>query len=331
MRKNRRRRMLVAAAALLAAPAGVIAQSRKPTQRPTIGLLMQGNPAVAKTNLDAFNSGLREFGYVEGKNIAIEYRWAQGDATRLPGLARDLAQRDIQVIVTGGTFAAQAAKNATSVIPIVSAGAADLAESGLVASLSRPGGNLTGATVAFPETATKQVEIMMEILKRAQRLAVLWAGPGYAFFDRQRKDVEKAASRLSVTWHAPQTKAELPPAFDAIAKTRPDFVVVLSTAFYFGVRKELATLAAQARLPAVYGFREYVDDGGLLSYGASLTDSFRQAAAYVDRMIKGAKPAELPVQLPARLELVINLKAARTLGLEIPRAILLRADAVLDV
>jgi putative ABC transport system substrate-binding protein len=320
----------MAAGALLAAPVGVIAQSSKTTQKPTIGLLMQGNPAVAKMNLEAFSNGLREFGYVEGKNIVIEYRWAEGDAARLPELAKDLAKREVQVIVTGGTLGAQAAKDATSVIPIVSAGAADLAESGLVASLSRPGGNLTGATVAFPETATKQVEIMMEILKRARRVAVLWAGPGYAFFDRQRRELEKAASRLSVTWHAPQKKSELQPAFDAMAKTRPDFLTVLSTAFYFGARKELAALAAQARLPAVYGFREYVDEGGLLSYGASITDSFRQAAAYVDRIIRGAKPSELPVRLPAKLELVINLKAARALALEIPRAVLLRADSILE-
>jgi putative tryptophan/tyrosine transport system substrate-binding protein len=290
---------------------------------------MAGNPAVAKANLKAFQDRLRELNYVEGRDVVIEYRWAEGNMSRLPDLAKDLVRQNVDLIVTGGSPAAQAAKNATSVVPIVSAGAGDLAESGLVASLAQPGGNLTGVAVAFPETAGKQVEIMQEVLVRPRSAAVLWEGPSIVFFQRQRSELEKVTTKLTVTWHAAGTRSDLEPACASIAKSGPDFLVVLSSAFFFSNRRELANLVAQTRVPAVYGFREYVEDGGLISYGASIAESFRGAAGYVDRILRGAKPAELPVQMPSKLDLAINLQTAKALGLTIPRSVLSRADYVI--
>jgi len=312
----------------VAAPAGVLAQSTKSAKLPRVGFLMAGDPVAGRHNLKAFHDRLRELNYIEGRNIAVEYRWAGGDMSRLPGLADELVKERIDVIVAGGSNSAVAAKRATSVIPIVAAGVADLADSGLVASLSQPEANLTGVAAAFPETAGKQLEIMRQVLGRPRRAAVLWAGSG-AFYERQRKELEKAAGDLALTWHAPQTRAEMEPAFASFAKSRPDFLVVLSTPLLFTNRTEVVRLAARLRVPAIYGFREFAEDGGLISYGGSIPATFRGAAGYVDRILRGAKPAELPVQLPTTLELVVNLKAAQGLNLKIPQAVLTRADEII--
>lgn len=321
-----RRRFLIASGALLA-PAALFAQSRQKVAR--IGLLAPGSstePVFAP-----LREALRELGYVEGRDVVFESRSARGDMARLPDLARELVQRDVDVIVAGGTVSAEAAKAATSTIPIVAHGVADLSESGLVASLARPGGNVTGVAVAFPETAAKQLEIMLELIPHGRRVAVLWPGPRTAFVKRMRKELEaRAASRLELTWHAPQARSELQPAFQTIQKSRPDFLLVLSSPFFYGLRKELAEFAARARIPAAYGFREYVDAGGLISYGASLTGSLTRAAVYVDKILKGAKPADLPVEMPSKLELAVNAKAARDLGLRIPQTLLARADVVVE-
>jgi len=322
-----RRRLLIASGALLAPASSLFAQSGHKVAR--IGYFGSGLASMGRGNLQAFREGMRELGYVEGRDVVIEARWAEGDIAKLPGLAKELTQMEVDIIVAGGTFAVQAAKAATSVIPIVAAGVADLAESGLVASLAKPGGNLTGAAVAFPETAAKQMEIMREVLPRARRVAVLWPGPSSPFFRRQREELEaRAPSGIEFTWHAPRVRSELAPTLRVIRDWRPDFLVVVTDPFYYAYRKELAALAAQARIPAAYGFREYVDAGGLLSYGASLTDSFRRAASYVDKILKGAKPADLPVQMPSKLELAVNANAAKALGLRIPQSVLSRADIV---
>ena len=319
-----RRRFLIASGALFA-PGVLRAQSRTPS----VGILLIGGPSPTNLGLAAFREGMRELGYVEGRDVVLEPRQAEGDMARLPELARELVQQNVDVIVAGGTYGAQVAKAATKVIPIVVHGVADMAESGLVASLAKPGGNVTGVAVAFPETAAKQLEIMQEVMPRAKRVAVLWPGPGSPFFARQRKELEaRAASRFALTWHAPRAQGELQPTLQTIQKSRADFLVALSDAFYFAHRRELVRLVAAARIPAVYGFREYVDDGGLISYGASLTESTRRAAGYVDRILKGAKPADLPVQMPAKLELAVNTKAARELGLRVPQSLLARADIV---
>lgn len=324
-----RRHLLIASSALFA-PTAVFAQSKPKVAR--IGWVMSGNPAVGMGNVNAFRDGLRELGYVEGRDVVMDVRWAEGDLSRLPRMASELVRSEVDVIMTGGTPAGQAAKAATNVIPIVSAGSADIAESGLVASLAKPGGNVTGFAVAFPETGAKQLEIMREVVPAGRRVAVLWGGSadrGDAFYERQRKEIEaRAPSQFEVTWHATNLRSELQPTFQAVLKSRPDFLLVLSTAFYFAYRKELARFAAETRTPAIYGFREYVDDGGLISYGASITESFRRAAGYVDRILKGAKPADLPVQMPSRLELAVNTKAARELGLRIPQSVLARADII---
>jgi len=322
-----RRHFLIASSALLA-PGALPAQPKPKVAR--IGLLAPTwtlpGPLFAP-----LRDALRELGYVEGRDVVFEERSARGDFAKLPALARELVQRDVDVIVAGGTITAQAAKAASATVPIVAHGVADLAESGLVASLARPGGNLTGVAVAFPETAAKQLEIMLEVVPHGRRAAVLWPGPRTAFVRSQRKELEaRAASGFEFTWHAPRAHSELKPAFQAIESSRPDFLLVLSDPFYYGHRKELAELAARARIPAAYGFREYVDAGGLISYGASLTGSLARAAVYVDKILKGAKPAELPVEMPAKLELAVNRKAARELGLRIPESLLARSDIVLD-
>ena len=322
-----RRRLLIASSALLA-PATLLAQSR-PSKVARIGWLGAGGGTVGTPSLSPFTEGLRELNYVEGRDYVLEMRLAGGDIAKLPALAMDLVQKQVDVIVAAGTLPAQAAKAATTVIPIVAAGVADLAESGLVASLARPGGNVTGVAVAFPETAAKQLEIMREVIPQGKRAAVLWAGKGpeNAFFERQRRAME-ATKGVELTWYSTRLQRELQSMFQAIQKSRPDFLVVLSDSFYFVHRAQLVKLAADARIPAIYGFREYVDDGGLISYGASLADSLKGAGGYVGRILGGAKPADLPVWLPSRLELVVNANTARALGLQIPRSVLARADMV---
>lgn len=323
-----RRRLLIASSALFA-PRALLAQSPESPRTPRIGIILLGGRSM-NTGLIAFRDGMRELGYVEGRDVVFEFRFAEGDMAKLPGLARDLVQQKVDVIVAGATHGAQAAQAATKVIPIVIHGVADLEESRLVASLAKPGGNLTGVAVAFAETASKQLEIMLEVMPRGKRVAILSTARSSPFFERQRKELLARASSLSLTWHTIGIQSELKPTFQAIQKARPDFLVALSDAFYFAHRKELVHLAAAARIPTVYGFREYVDDGGLISYGASLTESSRLAAGLVDKILKGAKPGDLPVQMPSRLELAVNAKAARDLSLRIPQSVLARADIIVQ-
>ena len=315
----------------LIAPHSAFAQQAK-AKIPRIGWVVTGDPTSYRFSLAAFREGLKEHGYVEGQNIIIEYKWAEGVPSRLPQLARELVEQRVDIIVTGGQTGAQAAKSATSTVPVVVAGAGDLAE-GIVASLARPGGNITGFSVLSPETAGKQIEIVKEILPNAKNIAVLWGGATTAsIFKRQREVIEATTATLKLvcSWYAPNTQSELEEALNSLGKARPDFLLVLSTPFLFSQRASIGKFARKAQLPSVHQFSEFVDDGGLVSYGSHISDSYRRAAGYVDKILKGANPATLPVELPSRFELVVNMKTAETIGITVPKSILLRADRVIE-
>ena len=278
-----------------------------------------------------FEIGLRALGYIEGGNVAIEYRWAEGNLARLPELASQLVQQQVEIILAGGSTGAQAAKNATSVIPIIAAGTGDLVELGLVTSFARPGGNLTGFITAAPETAGKRLQIMTEIAPQARRAAVLWTS-GATNSELEWKVVTQLASTLGLALepYEARTLQDLDQALAAIVRSAAQMLLVLNDPFIFTHRKSIIESAAKSRLPAIYGFREFVDDGGLISYGPNISDGYRRAAAYVDKVLKGAKPADLPVQAPTKFELVINLKTAKALGLTVPPTLLARADEVIE-
>jgi putative ABC transport system substrate-binding protein len=283
---------------------------------------------------DAFLQGLRDLGYVEGRNVVIEYRFAEGKLERYPALAAELVALKVDVIVAPITPAALAAKQATKTIPIVFVAVGDPITDGLVTSLARPGGNVTGLSLLFPELVGKCLEELKQAVPGVSRVAVLWQ-PG-AVGERTEKDMlkgaEVAARALGVRLQFVEARgpADLDRAFSDITKARAGALTVLPGNMFFSERRRLVDLAAKNRLPAVYPLREFVDAGGLMSYGASNADMFRRAATYVDKILKGAKPADLPVEQPTKFELVINLKAAKVLGLTIPQSLLGRADEVVQ-
>jgi putative ABC transport system substrate-binding protein len=315
------------ALSLLAAP--LAADAQQVAKRPRIGLLRPESPPDPYT--EAFQRGLREFGYLEGQNIVIEHRSAEGKADRLPALASELVRLKVDVIVAVSTPAALAAKQATTTIPIVIAYVGDPVGSGLVASLARPGGNITGVSALNVEYSVKWVELLKETIPTLSRVAVLSnpANPNHVALGRE---VQGAARALGVTCQVYEVRApeELEGAFTAMTKARADGLLVLPYPFTFVHARRIADLATKSRLPAVFGFRESVEAGGLIAYAANAPDMFRRAAAYVDKILKGAKPADLPVEQPTKFELVINLKTAKALGLTIPQSILLRADEVIQ-
>jgi putative tryptophan/tyrosine transport system substrate-binding protein len=256
---------------------------------------------------------------------------AEGNVARLPELANDLVQQKVDIILAGGSVGAEAAKRATSSIPIVAAGVGDLVELGLVTSLARPGGNLTGFVVVVPDMAAKRFQLVREIKPEAKRAAVLWnsAGPNSSLeFDVSKKFA--AANDIVVASHDARDVGELRKSLDSIRQLSSDVLVVLNDPFIFTYRKIIADAALQLRLPAIYGQREYVEDGGMISYGASITDTYRRAAGYIDRILKGALAADLPIQLPTKFELVVNLKTAKAIGFALPDSFLLRADEVIE-
>src|SRR6266481_338778 len=311
------------AGGLLAAP--LAAEAQVPGKVPRVGFLGPRTRADAAPYLDAFLLGLRETGWVEGKNIFIEYRWAEGRQERLPELVR----LKVDVILAGPTSAAVAAKNATSTIPIVTTSAGDPGI-GLVASLARPGGNVTGLSFSV-EMATfgKGLELLKETVPKVRRVAVLSnpANPAHALAIK-----EVAARSVGVQLQLLEARGptELDSAFAAMARERAGAVLVMADSTFGFYRSRLRDLAAKGRLPAMYGLREHPEVGGLMSYGADNRDNFRRAATYVDKILKGAKPADLPVEQPTKFELVINLKTAKTLGLTIPPSLLQRADEVIQ-
>ena len=278
----------------------------------------------------AFIQGLRELGYVEGQNITIEWRVSEGKYERLPDLAAELVRLKVDVIVAPAAQNPLAAKQATRTIPIVMTGTGDPVGSGLVASLARPGGNVTGLSTLTPEIVGKQLELLKEIVPRVSRVAVLWnpTNPSHPLLLGEAK---VAARSLGVQLQIPEARGpdEFEGAFAAMTRERAGALLVLTDGMFLLHQRRIMDLVATSRLPAMYGLRRQVDAGGLMAYGPSLRDSFRRAATYVDKILKGTKPGDLPVEQPTKFELVINLKTAKALGLTIPQSILIRADEVI--
>jgi putative ABC transport system substrate-binding protein len=314
--------------ALLAAPLAVGAQQAAKVAR--IGWLGD-NPAAGLHLREAFLQGLRDLGYVEGRNVVLEYRVAEGKLERYPALAAELVALKVDVIVAGNTPAALAAKHATRALPIVCPAASDPVTSGLVTSYARPGGNVTGLSFFSPELVGKSLELLKQAVPGISRVAVLWQ-PGERPDKDMLKAAEVAARALGVRLQFAEARgpADVDRAFSEMTRARAGGLTVVTSSMLFSERKRLVDLAAKNRLPAVYPWREGVDAGGLLSYGPSVPDLFRRSAIYVDKILKGAKPGDLPVEQPTKFELVINLKTAKALGLTIPQSVLARADEVIQ-
>jgi len=297
---------------------------------PRIGYLAATFASTNPARIEAFRQGLRELGYVDGKNIIIEWRFADGKADRLPALAADLVRIRVDVIVSGGSTATRPAKNATSTIPIVMAQDNDPIANRFVASLARPGGNITGLATLRSEVSGKRLELLKEIVPKLSRVAVLGSStnPGNA---ESLKEVELAAAALGVQIHNVDIKGsrELESGFEQATTGRADAALVLAGPVFNVRRSQVVELATKNRLRAMYDRRDFPEFGGLMSYGASVVELDRRAAAYVDKIIKGAKPAELPVEQPMKFEFVVNLKAAKQIGLTIPPQVLARADRVI--
>ena len=317
-------------AVLLAAPLAAWAQPvAKP---PRIGLLAPGSASDASLRLEAFLQGLRERGLIEGENVVIEYRWGGGRLDRLPDLAAELVRLRVDAIFAPASAATIAAQNATKTMPIVMATFGDPVGRGTIASLARPGGNVTGLSYSVgPEISSKQLELLKEVVPKVSRVAVLGNpdNPPYGAFLRE---AEVAGRSLGVQLQVLEARGpnDFDRAFAAMVKQRAGALLVLAEPVSLLHRTPLAELAAKNRLPAIYGFREYVEAGGLLAYGPNLSDLWRRAATYVDKILKGARPGDLPVEQPTKFELVINLKTAKALGLTIPPSLLGRADEVIQ-
>jgi putative tryptophan/tyrosine transport system substrate-binding protein len=305
------------------------AEAQQPAKVPRIGYLTGASPSTISSRIEAFRKGLQELGYVEGKNIIIEWRYAEGKLEHLPSLAAELVRLKVDVIVTGGPGATRPAKEATVTIPIVMAQDSDPVGNGFVASLARPGGNITGLSVLSPELSGKRLELLKEVLPKLSRVAVLGGDdPGTT---QALRETELAALPLGVQIQYLQIgdPKTIERAFRTASKERADAALLLTTVVATSQRRQFADLAIKNRLPVTYYRREFVEDGGLMSYGVSYTDMDRRAATYVDKILKGAKPADLPVEQPTKFELVINLKTAKQIGLTIPPNVLARADKVI--
>ena len=317
--------------ALLAIVQLVAASPADAQQRPLVGFLSANSPAAMSARVEAFRGGLRELGHVEGGSLLVEYRYAQGKAERLADLAAELVRLKVDVIVTEGTTATRFARAATSTIPIVMAQDPDPVGTGFVVSLARPGGNITGLANFRAELGGKRVELLKEIVPGLARVAVIGSsttpGNGQAL-----REIEVAAKGLAIQVQSLDVLAikDIDAAFRAAAKGRADAMLVLASPLVLSNRVEVAGLATRTGLPTMYYTAEFIHDGGLISYGVNSQDLFRRAAGYVDRILKGAKPGELPVEQPTKFDLAINLKTAKTLGLQIPPALLLRADRVVE-
>jgi len=306
------------------------ADAQQPKKVPRIGFLSSTSPSTISARVEAFRQGLRELGYVEGKNIVIEYRYAEGKLDRLSELATELVRLKVDVIVSAGPPNTRSAKQATATIPIVMGFDDDPVGSGFAASLSRPGGNITGLATLSPEISGKQPELLREIAPKFSRVAVLGNAtqPGHP---QALREINLAADAFGVPLQYLEVRGpkDIETAFRAASKERADAVLVVSTPVLLSQRRQVADLAVKSRLPTIYGRPEYVEDGGLMFYGVSYTDLFRRAATYVDKILKGVKPAELPIEQPKKFELIINLKAAKQIGLTIPPNVLVRADKVI--
>jgi putative ABC transport system substrate-binding protein len=294
-----------------------------------IGVLLVGFSPESK-EAQQFRQGLLDAGYAEGRDVVIEWRAANGDYDRIPQLVDDLLQRKVDVIVADSTNAALAAKRATSTIPVVMAVVADPVGSGLVASLAHPGGNVTGLSIMLAELSAKQLQLLKETIPGLTRIGVLW-NPGAPHNTKMVEKLKAAAPSLSIdlSFAGARAPEEFGPAFVAISRAHAQALYVIGDAIFINHRAMLQKLASKARLPTMYTARQYVDEGGLMSYGPNFGDLFRRSAGYVDKILKGAKPGDLPIEQPTKFELVVNLKTAKALGITIPQSILLRADEVI--
>jgi ABC-type uncharacterized transport system substrate-binding protein len=324
----RRREFITLLGGAAAWPLG--ARAQQAARRPTIGYMGANTPVVESPRTAAFVQGLREFGWIEGRNVAVEYRWAEGRNERFAEIAAELVQLKVEVIVTAGTAAVVAAKQATSVIPIIFALGGDPVGTGLVASLARPGGNVTGLTQQSTDLAGKRVELLREVVPGLGRLATM-ANIGNPLAVLEMREVHAAARTLGLEVATSEIRRaeDIAPAFDAL-KGRADALYVVADPLVTSNRIRINTLALGARLPTMHGQNDNVEAGGLMSYGANFPDLYRRAADYVDKILRGTKPADIPVEQPTKFDLAINLTTAKALGLKIPESFLLRADEVIE-
>jgi putative tryptophan/tyrosine transport system substrate-binding protein len=301
------------------------------TEKPVVGFLHYASPDTYAHVLEAFRRGLKEAGYVEGQNVVIEYRWAEGQYDRLLPLAEDLARRQVTVIAAGGTLAAQIAKRTTATIPIVFTSGADPVASGLVASISRPEANLTGASAISSVITVKRLELTRDLLPRARAVAMV-INPTFPGADVQMAEMESAGRLIGmqILRITAGSEREIDTAFVTISERRVDAFVVGADGYFITRRQQFADLAARYAIPGIYPFSDFVRAGGLISYGTSVSEDYRQAGIYTGRILKGAKPADLPVMQPTVFELVINLKTAKALGVEVPPTLLARVDEVIE-
>ncbi|MBI3919574.1 MAG: ABC transporter substrate-binding protein [Betaproteobacteria bacterium] len=327
-RSATRRALLLAAASFPAFAVTALAQQARKVYR--IGFLWD-SPTVWPHALASFREGLRKLGWVEGRNIVFEYRWAEGRFDRLDDLAQDLVRLKVDIIVAPSTVYTEAAKRATSAIPVIFLSHADPVGSGHVASLARPGGNITGLTIVMSETSVKALEVLKRAVPGLASVAVLW-DPATPSHQPALKALEVAARTLGVRLQslAVRRAAEFEGAFTAIARERSGGVLVLSTPLFMGAPKQLAELALKHKLPTMFGPSEHAEAGGLMSFGPDRPDTFYRGADYVDKILKGVRPADLPVQQATKFELVINLKTAKAIGLTIPQSLLVQADRVIE-
>ncbi len=323
------KRLLVSLVSTLILASGYTSEAQQPKKVPRIGFMIGTSPSIIPDRIEGFRRGLRELGYVEGKNVVIEYRVAEGKVERLPNLLAELVRLKVDVIVTGG-IVNHAAKQATTTIPIVIAFDGDPVGNGLVASLARPGGNITGLSALSPELSGKRLELLKETVPRLSRVVVIGESnnPGNS---EVLREMELAAKAFGVKLQSLDVRdlKDIETAFRAASKARANAVIVLAGTIVLVHRAQITTLAIKSRLPAMYPIPEFVEDGGLMTYGPSIADLYRRAATYVDKILKGAKPADLPVEQPMKFEFVINLKTAKQIGLTIRPNVLARADKVI--
>jgi ABC-type uncharacterized transport system substrate-binding protein len=319
--------VLTALVLLFAAPVSTHAQP--PPRVPRIGVI--GERSSSDPFLAAFRRGLRELGYTEGQSIAIEYRYAHGALDRVPGIAAELVRARVEVLVVGGTVSAQSARTVTTTVPIVFALAGDPVASGLVSSLARPGGNATGLSNFVPEMSAKQLELLKAAAPHVSRVAILYNSTNPVHAGPALDEAKDAARTLGLELQTVDVKrrSEVAPAFTTLMAGRPGAVLILSDPVFGNELGQLSRLAARHHLPAMYSRREFAEVGGLLTYGPSFPDNYRRAASYVDRILKGAKPADLPVERPTTFDLAVNLRTAKALGLTLSPSLVLRADEVI--
>ena len=328
---NARRRLVLALmAGALTAPFASFAQ--QPAKIARIGFLHPASSQVLSTRLQAFRDGLRELGYVEGKNLQLEVRWGEGKLERLPTLADELVQAKVDVIVAATSPSVVAARQATQTVPIVMPVSSDPVGDGLVASLARPGGNITGLSLMAPELGQKRLQLLQETFPKVSRaVAVLW-NPAYVGMRARFEQAQVAAPAAGLTVRSVEVRDthELDVAFEAIIREHPDGLLLLADPFTFSQRARIVEFGAEQRLPVIYESSDFVDVGGLISYGPNINDMYRRSATYVDKILRGAKPADLPVEQPTKFEMAVNLRAAKALGIKFPESILLRADKVIE-